>query len=161
MVAVSTDTLALTVSIISLLTSIAVGIAQVQLWRRSGPVLSCAAHLVGDNLVVAAVNQGRAEASITGFGVILPDEIEYAWITATADRYWPGGGKPASSTRPFPHVLRPNASASWYIPIDELRSALTAFSREGQSVRPYIETAGGRVAAQKPIDWKTLESVSP
>lgn len=160
-IAISTESLALTVSVLSLLTSIVVGVAQIQLWKKSGPVLKCQAELDRDRLIITALNRGRAAAAVAGFGVTLPDGVEYPWVTATAERYWPGAGKaPSLPAKAFPHTLPAHASASWYIPLEELRSALVAFERKGQSVRPYVETGSGRVVLARAVAWKRLEPPS-
>ncbi|MCX4908049.1 hypothetical protein [Streptomyces sp. NBC_00878] len=121
---------------------------QVVSWLRTGPVIKVKGHsampyvggVVGDHhLSVTAVNEGRAAATITGWGLLLPNSMTIVVQSARL----PG-------VHDLPHRLESHAEASWYILHDELDRACQQQGVAISQVRPFVDVAGqGKVLGKR------------
>ncbi len=133
MVAIIISICALVVSVVSLTW-------QMISWLRSGPVIKVKGHsafpfvggVAGEHhLSVTATNEGRAAATITGWGLVLPDGTSIVPNSA-----------PLPGVHDLPHRLESHAEASWYILHTELVHACTARGVDISQVRPFVHVAG-------------------
>jgi len=145
--------MALTISIISLVLALSVAIAQLWQWRHGGSLVRCDLTRDDERVVVRARNVGRGSCDLAGFGFLM-GELEYPWITDVATRYWPGAGRRTSGPLviPFPCTLSGRTGRAWYVPLDELREAQSAFGQSGRQIRAYVLlAAGGRKASRQAL----------
>ncbi|MGW6009696.1 hypothetical protein [Streptomyces sp. NPDC055210] len=131
----------LLVSLAALAISIIALIWQFITWLRNGPVIHVMTHYAipvvdgemsnSQYLSVSATNRGRAPATITSWGLLLPG----GRTTVSASAPLPG-------VEPLPFRLDPYAESSWYIAAD----AVDQMCREGgftaRALRPYVIVAG-------------------
>ncbi|MFC8432237.1 hypothetical protein [Streptomyces sp. NPDC057253] len=125
---------ALAVSIISL-------VWQFITWLRNGPVIRVKTYYsipvvagqVGNSqyLSVSATNRGRAPATITSWGLLLPDDR--AVVTNSA---------PLPGVEPLPFRLDPYAESSWYIAAEAVDQICTEGGFTHSQIRPYVIVAG-------------------
>ena len=140
------------VSILSLVLSVAVAVTQVVLWRRTGVVITCRGEVDPylDGVVIIVTNRGRGQGTISGWGFVFPDGTVSPWVSETAERYWPGAGAPErGSRRPVPQTIPGMSSFRTMVPLDQIRSWMTAAGRDGQSLLPYVQMATGEVMKAK------------
>ncbi|MFI2358157.1 hypothetical protein OG582_11925 [Streptomyces anulatus] len=137
------------ISVIALVISLVSLGWQVITWLRSGPVIKVKGHaaipVVNENpgelhLSVTAVNRGRAPATITGWGLRLPNGSSVVPRSAEL----PG-------VNPLPHRLESHAESSWYILHAALEEAAQTHQVELSQLRPFVDVSGrGRVLG-KPL----------
>ncbi|MGA5472537.1 hypothetical protein ACPCUK_27660 [Streptomyces arboris] len=121
---------------------------QIITWLRSGPVIKVKGHssiaVVDGNagevhLSVTAVNRGRAPATVTGWGLRLPNGSSVVPQSAQL----PG-------TNPLPHRLEPHAEASWHVPQTAVEEACRTHHVELSQVRPFVDVSGrGQVLGKR------------
>lgn len=142
MTAIVISTCALVVSVVSLSW-------QVVSWLRTGPVIKVKGHsaapiiggVMGEHhLSVTAVNKGRAAATITGWGLLLPNDMTIVPQSAQL----PG-------VHDLPHRLESHAEASWYVLHDELTRACQERSVAISQVRPFVDVAGRGKMLGRPL----------
>jgi len=118
-------------------------------WKNSGPVVKVrvfnavtdAATGEAENyLAVEAVNTGRAAATVTGWGIRLPDG-------GSIHKLHP---LPISST--LPHRLEPQDKATFFIESDAVREQHHARNVAFEEMRPWVDLGTGkRVDARKAV----------
>jgi hypothetical protein len=131
---------AIIISICALVVSVVSLSWQVVSWLRAGPVIKVKGHssfpyvggVVGDHhLSVTATNEGRAAATITGWGLALPNGSSIVPHSA-----------PLPGVPDLPHRLESHAEASWHVLHTELVHACTAQGVDISQVRPFVHVAG-------------------
>jgi hypothetical protein len=134
---------ALAVSIISL-------VWQFISWLRNGPVIRVKTHyaipvIAGEMggsqyLSVSATNRGRAPATITSWGLLLPD-----------DRTTVSNSAPLPGVEPLPFRLDPYAESSWYIAAEAVDQICADGGFTHEQIRPFVVVAGQGRRVGKPL----------
>ncbi|MBT2504786.1 hypothetical protein J7I98_02520 [Streptomyces sp. ISL-98] len=123
---------------------------QVVSWLRTGPVIKVRTHYaipviageIGSQqyLAVAATNRGRAPATITNWGLLLPDDV----TTASQSAALPG-------VEELPHRLDPYAETSWYLGLGELDRICQERGIARGQIRPFVNVSGQGRKVGKPL----------
>lgn len=123
---------------------------QVVSWLRTGPVIKVRRHYViaviagavapGQYLAVAATNRGRAPATITSWGLLLPGDVTTASQSA-----------PLPGVEPLPHRLDPYAEASWYLGAEEVDRICQERGISRGQMRPFVDVSGQGRKVGKPL----------
>ncbi|MGW1363500.1 hypothetical protein ACWCQP_39550 [Streptomyces chartreusis] len=119
-------------------------------WLRNGPVIKVTTHnaipviggsvVQGQYLAVAATNRGRASATVTSWGLLLPGDVSTASDSA-----------PLPGVEPLPHRLDPYAEASWYIDQDEVDRICHQRGITRAEIRPFVFVSGQGRKTGKPL----------
>ena len=138
---------ALIVSIVALVLSIGSLSWQVWSWRRSGPVVRVTVSNIvptyqgqgtGDwHTAVTATNTGRAATTVTTWAFELPNGHNSFTIY------------PVPISAPLPFRLEAHASASWYVPTQELMTMCAENHVDHKELRAWVEVGTGKVYADK------------
>ncbi|MFJ9749668.1 hypothetical protein [Streptomyces chartreusis] len=140
----------LMISLAALAVSIVALMWQFISWLRNGPVIKVRSHnaipvvrgSIGDRqyLSVSATNRGRASATITQWGLLLPGGMTTASDSA-----------PLPGVEPLPYRLDPYADASWYIAQEEVDQMCHEHGFERGQIRPFVMVSGQGRRLGKPL----------
>ncbi len=133
--------------------SVAVSIV---LWQRSGPRISVAwawafpvfgSNLGDQHVSVCATNNGRAPATVTGWGFVIEG------TDSTIVDLSPPGWLPR-----LPYRLEAHASATWFMDRVRLHAAAVGEDKLDRGLWPFVTLGTGqRVLSKKPIEPHQLE----
>ncbi|MER5652672.1 hypothetical protein ABT076_06550 [Streptomyces sp. NPDC002131] len=140
----------LVISIAALAVSFTALVWQFITWLRNGPVIRVKAHyaipVIGGSvsstqyLAVSATNRGRAPATITGWGLLMP-----------GDRTTASESAPLPGVEPLPYRLDPYAEISWCIAADDLDRLCSVGSFRRSQLRPFVFVSGQGRKVGKPL----------
>lgn len=138
---------AIVISVIALMLSLASLSWQAWSWSRSGPVLRVkATNIIADSgrtnaygiaepdhyVEVTVINHGRAAASVTTWGIEMPDKTNL-FVT-----------RPLPFSQRLPARVEPHGSLSLHIEAEELRKHSAQHKVPFEAMRPWVKAATGR-----------------
>jgi hypothetical protein len=125
---------------------------QVYTWRASGPKIEVTSangfptypdgHLGEHHFVVTAVNHGRAAATVTGWGLRLPDNSNMVMMN------------PIPLSTPLPAVVEPQTSISLYVEGGDVIKTSQQRQVRVAVLRPWVRLATGQEVFGGRLPWK-------